>query len=56
MPRTRRAKVITRSKATKKTPEHKELLVKKVQQCMKKFERSIVFSYENMTTAPFREI
>lgn len=56
MPKTKRGKIISLTKTKKKAPEHKELLVTRIRQALKKYQRVIVFQHQNMTTVPFREL
>ena len=37
MPKTKRSKLVSLTKTKKKAPEHKELLVKRIKQSLKKF-------------------
>lgn len=43
MPRTKRGKVVSLTKTKKKAPEHKELLVTRIKNALKKYDRVIVF-------------
>ncbi|CAD8175226.1 unnamed protein product [Paramecium octaurelia] len=56
MPITKRKKTQVLTKTKKKTPEKKELLVKKLKQSLKKYQRAIVFQYKNLSTNPLKEI
>ena len=56
MPQSKRQKVISNTKVKPKGNDHKEALIEKVQEAVEKYEFVFVFSHENMTTVPFRQI
>ena len=45
MPKTKRSKVVSLTKTTKKTIDHKEALVKKIKEASNKYESIFVFSH-----------
>ncbi|KAL4464304.1 hypothetical protein ABPG72_011349 [Tetrahymena utriculariae] len=56
MPKSKRSKVVALTKVKKDALGHKQKIQNKLNECVQKFDNIYVFSHENMTTIPFREI
>ena len=56
MGKSKRNKVISLTKTTKKTKSFKEELITKIKESIDKYENLFVFSHNNMRTNPFRDI
>lgn len=56
MPKSKRSKVVALTKTKKDPTGHKQKIQNKLNECVQKYENIYLFSHENMTTIPFREI
>lgn len=56
MARSKRTKQISLTKTKKNPTGHKQKVQTKLNECVQKYKNIILFSHENMTTIPFREI
>mmetsp|Transcript_20989 Transcript_20989/g.18321 ORF Transcript_20989/g.18321 Transcript_20989/m.18321 type:complete len:133 (-) Transcript_20989:394-792(-) len=56
MGKSKRSKVVHLTKTKKKTQDNKKILVDKIRSYFDGFENKFVFSYQNMTTNPFRAL
>ena len=57
MPKSKRNKVVSLTKVKKRVAkDFKEAFVDKIKKNLAKYENVLVFSHQNMTTVPFRQI
>ncbi|EGR30639.1 hypothetical protein IMG5_127430 [Ichthyophthirius multifiliis] len=56
MPKSKRNKVISLTKTKKNPIGHKQKISSKLNECIEKYDNIFLFSHQNMTTIPFRQI